>query len=408
MKTSDKPKTNSTEKPKNADKPKGGSAADKPASSVEKPQAAADTAKTTTSKPKAAADTPKAAPDKPKATADKPKVAPDKPKAAADKSKATADKPKAAPSKPAATRPKDAREALIASTREKQAAAADQDPLSVLEPKKLATRAGIPLAIVWVIALILNGWVPKVVALVVTLGIAGLVIWAVRFTKKSRAVANLVKTADTPEARKDALEKLEKEYDKDDPAAVFARAQLQMQEDPRKALATLETIKLEKVMPPVADEARSQRAMIHLLLGETEAAKELVDKVDLSRHKDAKGRAMIAAIVAEAWARAGQAKKAVELLETLDINDAAFEEIKPQLLRSRAFAYAWTNDSKKMKATLRTLSGLNMQYMAFFITKKKVPAGVSPKGVHPLLEKEAYEMFMKSGMASRKVEYRRS
>ncbi|HRI71049.1 MAG TPA: hypothetical protein PK156_42750, partial [Polyangium sp.] len=219
---------------------------------------------------------------------------------------------------------------------------------------------------------------------------------------------NLVKTADTPEARKDALEKLEKEYDKDDPAAVFARAQLQMQEDPRKALATLETIKLEKVMPPVADEARSQRAMIHLLFGETEAAKELVDKVDLSRHKDAKGRAMIAAIVAEAWARAGQAKKAVELLETLDINDAAFEEIKPQLLRSRAFAYAWTNDSKKMKATLRTLSGLNMQYMAFFITKKKVPAGVSPKGVHPLLEKEAYEMFMKSGMASRKVEYRRS
>jgi hypothetical protein len=375
--TSDKPKNSSTDKPKNADKPKGGSVADKPASSAEKPKSSAE-------KPKAAADKPKAAADKPKPAADKPKPAADKP----------------------ASRPKDAREALIASAREKQSAA--PDPLAALEPKKLATRIGIPLAIVWIIAIVLDGWIPKVVALVITIAVAGLIVWVMRYAHKSRTVANLVKTADTPEARKDALQKLESEFDKDDPAAVFARAQLQMQEDPRKALATLETINLQKVMPPVADEARAQRAMIHLIFGETEAAKELVDKVDLGRHKDAKGRALIAAIVGEAWARGGQAKKAVELLETLDPNDAAFEDIKPQLLRSRAFAYAWTNDSKKMKATLRTLSGMNVQYLASFITKKKNPAGVSPKGVHPLLEKEAYEMFMKSGMASRKVEYRRN
>lgn len=347
MKTSDKPKNNSTDKPKKVDTPKGASAADKP--------------------------------------------------------KATADKPKAS-NKPGA-RAKDAREALMASAREKQTAA--PDPLAALEPKKLAVRIGIPLAIVWIIALVLNGWIPKVVALVITLGVAALMAWVFRYAKKSRAVANLVKTADTPEARKDALQKLESEFGKDDPAAVFARAQLEMSEDPRKALATLETIKLEKVMPPVADEARAQRAMIHLIFGETEAAKELVDRVDLGRHKDAKGRALIAAIVGEAWARGGQAKKAVELLETLDVNDETFADIKPQLLRSRAFAYAWTNDTKKMKTTLRTLSGMNVQYLASFITKKRNPAGVSPKGVHPLLEKEAYEMFMKSGMAQRKVEYRR-
>jgi hypothetical protein len=362
LKTSDKPKNSSADKPKTADKPKGGSAPDKATSAAAKPKPAAV-------KPSAS--------DKPKATTDKP-----------------------------GARPKDAREALIASAREKQATA--PDPLAALEPKKLAVRVGIPLAIVWIIALVLNGWIPKVVALVVTIGVAALLAWVMRYAQKSRAVANLVKTADTPEARKDALQKLENDFDKDDPAAVFARAQLEMQEDPRKALATLESIKLEKVMPPVADEARAQRAMIHLIFGETEAAKELVDKVDLGRHKDAKGRALIAAIVGEAWARGGQAKKAVELLETLDVNDATFEDIKPQLLRSRAFAYAWTNDSKKMKATLRTLSGMNMQYLASFITKKKNPAGVSPKGVHPLLEKEAYEMFMKSGIASRKVEYRRN
>jgi hypothetical protein len=243
---------------------------------------------------------------------------------------------------------------------------------------------------------------------VLTIAVAGLVVWVLRYARRSQAVANLVRTADTPEARKEAIEKLQTDFGKDDPAATFARAQLEMQEDPKKALATLESIKLEKVMPPVADEARAQRAMIHLMLGETEPAKGLVDKIDLGRHKDAKARATIAAIVGEAWARGGQAKKAVELLETLDPNDAAFTEIKPQLLRSRAFAYAWTNDTKKMKQMLRSLSSLNPQYLASFITKKKIPGGVSPKGVHPLLEKEAYEMITRSGMIPRKMEYRRS
>lgn len=320
----------------------------------------------------------------------------------------TSDKPKNnTPEKPkTADKPKAAREALIAAARDKQAAA--PDPLQMLEPKKLAVRIGIPLALVWCIALFISGWISKVVALVVTLGVAALVVWVLRYANRSRAVANLVRGADTPEARKEAIEKLESEFGKDDPAAVFARAQLELQEDPKKALATLESIKLEKVMPPVADEARAQRAMIHLVLGETEAAKGLVDKIDLGRHKDAKSRATIAAIVGEAWARAGQAKKAVELLDTLDPNDATYADIKPQLLRSRAFAYAWTNDTKRMKQILRQLSAINPQYLASFITKKKLPGGVSPKGVHPLLEKEAFEMISKSGMIPRKMEYRRS
>ena len=66
----------------------------------------------------------------------------DKPKSNTQAKSKTADKPKAA-AKPAG--PKDAREALIASTRDKQAAA--PDPLAMLEPKKLAVRIGIPLAL---------------------------------------------------------------------------------------------------------------------------------------------------------------------------------------------------------------------------------------------------------------------
>jgi hypothetical protein len=42
-----------------------------------------------------------------------------------------------------------------------------------------------------------------------------------------------------------------------------------------------------------------------------------------------------------------------------------------------------------------------------FITKKKNPHGVPPRGVHPALEKEAYGMVMKSGAVQRKMQLKR-
>ena len=297
-----------------------------------------------------------------------------------------------------------AREEMLSSARAKQM---PPDPLSAMSLKSMGLRLGIPVLIVWVIALALPGWIPKAVVGGLTVILAGLVLWALRFAKKSRAVAKIVQGADTPEARKEALEKLETGFKKDDTAAVFAKAQLQLQEDPREALRTLETIKLDKVLVPIADEARTQRAMIHLMLGETDEARSLADKVDMSKHKEAKTRATMAAVVGEAWARSGQAKKAVELLETFDLADEAYADLRPQLLRARAFAYAWANDTKQMKATLRRLSSMNPQFLMGFVTKKKNPMGVSPRGVHPMLEKEAYEMVMRSGFVPRRMEIKR-
>jgi hypothetical protein len=271
----------------------------------------------------------------------------------------------------------------------------------------MGMRLGIPLLVLWVGAFLLNGWIPKAVVGALTLALAGLAFWAVRFATRSRAVAQIVGGADTPEARKEALAKLETDFKKDDTAAIFAKAQLQMQEDPREALKTLEQVNLQKVMAPVADEARVQRAMIHLLLGETEDARNLVDNVDLTRHKEAKTRATMAAIVGEAWARSGQAKKAVELLETFDPEDADYVDLRPQLLRSRAFAYAWASNTKQMKQTVRRLSQLNVQYLSGFITRKKHPMGVPPRGIHPMLEKEAFDIVAKSGAAPRQMQYKR-
>jgi len=307
------------------------------------------------------------------------------------------------PGKPKKQSVKQQREDALAAARGKPPA----DPLAQLNPKALGLRIGIGALVVWGIALAIPGWWAKIVAAVLTLVVAGLVVWALRFARRTRAVAQIVQKADSAEARKEAIAKLETDFGKDDTAAVFAKAQLQLQEDPRTALRTLETIKLDKLMAPMADEARAQRAMIHLMLGETDEARALADGVDMSRHKDAKARATMAAIVGEAWARTGQAKKAVELLETFDPADAAYADIRPQLLRARAFAYAWANNTKQMKNTLRALSGMNPQFLTGFVTKKKNPMGVNPRGVHPALEKEALEMLMRSGAVSRKMQMKR-
>jgi hypothetical protein len=296
------------------------------------------------------------------------------------------------------------KEGLLASARDKQALPAD--PFSPQQLKSMGLRIGIPTLIAWAIAFAIPGWIPKAVVGVLTLALVGVVLWALRYAQKSRKVAEILKTADTPEARKEAIAKLESEH-KDATEAILARAQLELQDDPRKALATLETVKLDRVMAPIADQTRGQRAMIHLLLGETDEARLLVDNIDLGRHKEPKTLATLAAITAEAWARTGQAKKALETLDTFDVNDEVYAELKPQLLRSRAFAQAWTNNTKAMKGTLRQLGALNIQYLTGFITKKKMPGGVAPKGVHPLLEKEALEMVMKSGVVQRKMEMRR-
>ena len=295
-------------------------------------------------------------------------------------------------------------EDLVKAARQKQM---PPDPLSALSLKTMGTRLGIPAVIAWVVAIAIGHWIGLVIVGVLTAVLAGIMIWAVRFANRTRAVAQIVQGADTAEARKEALEKLETDFKKGDTAAVFARAQLQMQEDPRAALATLETIKLDKVMGPIADEARAQRAMIHLMLGETDEARPLVDKIDMSRHKEPRTRATLAAVTGEAWARTGAAKKAVDLLSNIDPDDPIYAELKPQLLRARAFAYAWANDTKQMKATLRRLQAVNAQFLLGFVTKKKNPMGVSPKGVHPLLEKEAFEMVMRSGQVPRKMEFRR-
>jgi hypothetical protein len=303
--------------------------------------------------------------------------------------------------------PKKAQEQREEAATQARKAAAPPDPLSPENLRRIGLRVGLPLLGLWIIVAIVRATWLTVVSGVITVALGGFVFWAYRQASKSRAVVDILKGADTKEGRKAAIERLETEFKKGDAQAIFGKAQLEMQEDPRKALATLEQIKLDRVMAPVADEARAQRAMIHLILGETDEARALVDPIDLGRHQEARSRATLTAIIAEAWARTGQAKRSVELLDKVDFEDEKLGEIRPQLLRARAFAHAWANDTKQMKNDLRLLKAINVQLLMGFVTKKKNPMGVSPRGVHPALEKEAFDMVMKSGMVPRRMEVRR-
>jgi hypothetical protein len=275
------------------------------------------------------------------------------------------------------------------------------DPLSSDNIKQMLPRLGLPVIAVWLIgafvASLATSGTTKTIAIAVpaalTAALAGVLVYVVRQAKKARGVAGILQGASDAEGRQAALEQLDAGYKKNDPAAVFAKAQLLMQEDPQKALEVLETIDLSKVMAQVADEARAQRAMIHLMLGQPKSARDLVDDIDMSRHQDPKTRAMMGAVVGEAWARTGQAKKGVETLELFDPEDEALEPIRPQLYRAQAFAYAYTSETKKMRRALKKLVDQDPRLLGGFLVKKS----------HPLLQKEARQMLERSGAMPRKM-----
>jgi hypothetical protein len=271
--------------------------------------------------------------------------------------------------------------------------------------KSLALRIGLPLLGVWVIGALIAalnlGQTATIIALglpgLVTVFLVGLLIWALRYARKAKGVQSILAGVESAEDRQAALDKLQSTYKKKDVTAVMGQAQLLMQEDPRKALEVMEQIDLNKVMNTVADEVRAQRAMVHLMLGEVSNARPLVDGIDMSRHQDAKTRAMLGAVVGEAWARSGQAKKALETLELFAPEDTELEPVRPQLYRALAYAHAHTNNVKALRRDLKKLLDHDLRLLGGFMMKK----------THPLLQKEARKVVERSGQVRPKMQVQR-
>jgi hypothetical protein len=269
------------------------------------------------------------------------------------------------------------------------------------EPKvdltKIYVRVALVLAVIWAIAGIVTRWtlIPLWAAGALTIAAVGAGIWLRGYVRKSRELGALLKSAgDTEEGRQEALRRLGTDFKKGDVQAAIARAQLEMQDDPRKALATLESIDLSKQLSPVADQVRCTRATIHLQLGELQEARVLVDKLELGKQQEPKTRAMFAAVAGEAWGRTGQSKKAVELLELYNPEDPEYGEMRIQMWRSRAFACAGNGDMKGASRALKKLGEVNPQLLGMFVVAKKV---------HPMLQQEAKQLLMRSGAVQRRM-----
>ena len=269
-----------------------------------------------------------------------------------------------------------------------------EPPAPAANLSKIYLRAGALVAVVWVVALIVRHWIGFAVAGALTLaGVVGL-LWLQRYMKKTQRLGALLKGADTEEGRKAALERLGTDFKKGDTQAIIAKAQLQMQDDPRAALATLEAVNLEKELGPIAGQIRAMRAMIHLTLGETQEARALADKLDLGKQQEPKTRVMFAAVAAEAWARTGLGRKAVDTLDLFNPEAPDMGDMRAQLWRSRAFAYAAVNDSKGIARSVKRLADINPHLLGMFVGQKKV---------HPLLEREAKATVMRLGIVPRKM-----
>jgi hypothetical protein len=270
--------------------------------------------------------------------------------------------------------------------------AEDRPPVDL---KKIYLRVGIVAAVIWVVALIIPSWIPKAGAGALSVVAVGAIFWLQRYVQKSQKLGALLKGADTEEGRKEALEKIDAQFKKGDTQAVIAKAQLQMQDDPRAALATLEAINLEKELGPIAGQVRAMRAMIHLTLGETAEARALADKLELGKQQDAKMRVTFATVAGEAWARSGQGKKAVDTLDLFNPEAPENAELKAQMWRARAFAYAAVNDMKGVSRSLKKLADINPHLLGMFLPPQKK--------VHPLLEREAKQMVSRLGIVQRKM-----
>ncbi len=272
--------------------------------------------------------------------------------------------------------------------------AAEKSPVDL---RKVFLRVGLIVGVVWAVALVALRWttIPVIVAGVLTVFAIGAGVWVVRYVNKSRELGALLRSASLTEAgRQDALRKLETDFKKGDVQAAIARSQLEMQQDPRKALAILEAIDLDKQLTPMADQVRCLRASLHLQLGEVQEARVLVDKIELGKQQEPKTRAMFAAVAGEAWGRTGQGKKAVELLEVFNPDDPDYTEMRVQMWRARAFAYAGAGDMKGASRALKKLFEMSPQLLGMFVGGKRV---------HPLLAQEAKALFLRSGAAPRKM-----
>jgi len=258
---------------------------------------------------------------------------------------------------------------------------APQPPAGGIPRKTWLWIGGITLA-VWAFAINTGNTVVLIVVGVLTLVLIGMLVYALRTIRKHKGTMSLLQGAiASPEARKEALQKLSEGKDAGTPTNVFARAQLLATEDPPGALDLLATIDLRNYPPAMQDDVSLLRTQLHLRLGRTQDARKAADQMNLDNPQRKEIRALAASLVAEAWARTGKPKEALALLETIELPKKDAEQIALQIRVARIFARFAANQRGPARSELNALADEDPNHLGRFV--------LAQFRVHPELQKLA-------------------
>jgi tetratricopeptide (TPR) repeat protein len=236
---------------------------------------------------------------------------------------------------------------------------------------------GAAVGVLWITAFATNSKAFIIVVAVITVVVAGALVWIYRWAKKQRNLMELLQNANaSPEARREALAKLKAAPDANkDVMNAIAQAQLQAQDNkPDEALAILEKVDLKKVPAPMADDVRAFRAQLYLVKNRSREARDLADEIKPSNGATPEARGMLAATVAEAWARTGKHSEALELLTTIKPDDPDYGQARVPLLYARIFASFAAGKRDDVRKDMTSLVRQDANLLARFLAPQiKVP-----------------------------------
>lgn len=280
-----------------------------------------------------------------------------------------------------------------------EAAAADSDKPQVVQAGGVSKKRLIIIALItaaaWAFAIYTGSLVVQIIVGVLTLAMLILMFISFRMLAKQKKVVSLLQgSTASPEARKDALAKLAEGKDADSPTNIFARAQLQAQDDPEAALRLLDRIELSKYPPMMQDDVSILRVQLCLGTGRTQEARKSADLINLDNPQRAQMKAMSSAIIAEAWARTGKSKDALALLDGIEYPKENRDQIEVQARIARIFARFASNQRGAARNELNALANENPDYLGKFVMPQFK--------VHPELQKLARSV-LQSHPASRQV-----
>jgi tetratricopeptide (TPR) repeat protein len=254
-------------------------------------------------------------------------------------------------------------------------------PVGGIKKKTLITIAVVTLA-VWAFAVQTGSTILMIVVAVLTALLLGVIGWALLQLRKQRGLIGLLRgAADSPEARRDALAKLDGQKDAGEPVNVFARAQLLAADDPKAALKLLETVPMSKFHAAMQDDVALLLAQLYLGVGRTQDARKAADTINVDNPERKEVRAMAAAIISEAWARTGKPKEALALLDTIELPKKDAAQLATQIRVVRVFAKFAANQRGPARTELQQLADEDVNNLGRFLMPQF--------RVHPELQKLA-------------------